>query len=311
MARAVHAAAMVVGLLPFVAAVGGELTGASRYTPQRLHGVSVSACGALSVDGLGMLSSSFNGAELAFSLAPPAASACSWSIEVDRSKEAAGVTVVTGRSKKLVGLSVARTYTSEAVKSGVPYASYARVRVEDTFATNNHDTVGVYVNNSFAFAAAEAASEWSTASRIFLYGALEAAPWTVCTTNQVRGTQGNPSAYASIAAHNGTGRQLGAVGIMAFDSVLRAHATLSHTAVSPCTSVGVSPHIALVDPYLVLQPRMAYTASWALYINRTAGERPTRRQHGGQNILRWNSDDWDFVNQLRQDLAVTNITVPG
>jgi hypothetical protein len=169
------------------------------------------------------------------------------------------------------------------------------------------EATGIYTNHTFVFSEANS----SRVSRVYLWGALGATPWGACTTNQERGTQGNPSSWAMVASEGGTGPMVGSVGFMAFDDVMRTHAVLSQNATAPCTSgpAGSVHSMALLDPHLALPSGGSYTATWALYFNHTAVGY-ARRAHGTA-AKRYSADDYDYINQLRQDLGVTNITIAG
>ena len=130
-----------------------------------------------------------------------------------------------------------------------------------------------------------------------LNGGFDAPQLGECATNLIRGTNGNPS----VVAARQTGG--GGLGIMPLDDVFRAHGSMANRAspggipgARPC-ALSDPPALDVVDAYLALSPGQVYTAEWALYVlpqTVPSAEVP-----------------WAFVNALREDLGVNNITLRG
>ena len=98
-----------------------------------------------------------------------------------------------------------------------------------------------------------------------LNGGFNAPQLSECSTDIVRGNNGNPSVVASFSSGGG-------VGFMPLDDVFRAHVyavnRASPTRVpghAPC-AVADPPAFDVVDPYLALIEGQSYTAEWAIYL---------------------------------------------
>ena len=166
----------------------------------------------------------------------------------------------------------------------------SRILVNDTFtclASTSHQCP-LFTNHSL----------WLTTKSpvVQLNGAFLAPQLSECSTNLVRGTNGNPSAVAARAEGGGTG-------LMLLDDVSRAHGYFENRATptrvpgqTPC-AISNPPALDMVDPYLALRPGKTFTAEWAIYV--LPPTVPT------------NEVSWAFTNLLRKDLGVNNVTLRG
>ena len=184
--------------------------------------------------------------------------------------------------------------------------------------------LGVRVNHTAVLSAAAAA----LVSDALLPGAFNGEARSALATHPTRGTNGNPSALLTLA----DGR---AVALMAFDSVLRAHAVLSRGPRGEAAS--------LADPVLALaRGDSSYVSRWAVYYvadaddvgglrgaadgisvvapRRVAAPRAaammtepasSAQQHAGVIGAPPRTREFDLVNQLRHDLGTVNVTLRG
>jgi hypothetical protein len=160
------------------------------------------------------------------------------------------------------------------------------VLINDTF-TCARNRCPIFTNHTTTFV---------DSTEVRLNGGFNAPQLGECTTNLVRGTNGNPSVVA--VAKNG-----GGLGIMPLDDVFRVHASMTNRAsptriphASPC-AVSSPPALDVIDAYLALRNGQKYTAEWALYVIEPTVS-PTRVP-------------WVFTNRLRADLGVNAIVLQG
>jgi hypothetical protein len=167
-------------------------------------------------------------------------------------------------------------------------AAGSRVLINDTFTcTAKTNNCPIYTNHTITLL---------SAATVRLNGGFDAPQLGECMTNLVRGTNGNPSVVASSDSGGG-------FGVMPLDDVFRTHGYMVNRATptripkhAPCT-ISNPPAFDVVDAYLALSPGQRYTAEWAIYAiekNVPPLEVP-----------------WVFLNRLRADLGVNNITLLG
>ena len=229
---------------------------------------SIEAGGGVLLHGQATLRSAFNGVHVL------GATARGWhSVAVDRSMEQHGLVTVRALAHTF---SLERRYI----------ASTSRVLINDTF-TCSHNRCPLFTNHTTTF---------TGPTEVRLNGGFDAPQLGECSTNLVRGTNGNPSVVA--VAKNG-----GGLGMMPLDDVFRAHASMTNRAsptriphASPC-AVSSPPALDVIDAYLALSDGQTYTAEWALYVIEPAVP-PARVP-------------WIFANRLRADLGVNAVVLKG
>lgn len=285
---------------------------AGHYQTKMVADVTVSARGELQIEGLGRLLSGFSSRQ--FGGVHSADAADEWVVAVDRSQASRGEITVRGVSTA-AGFSVTRTLSTQFAVTPGGASEFQRILVQDKFSTTaakqqpqpqpqrsdeglDSSHVGLFVNNTFVFD--------TRPSAVKLFGVSTGSPSTICSTDTVQGTHGNPSAVAMLSASS-------AVGFMPFEDALMSHAVLSQQAVTPCVNGSLAdlpPKFALVDPHLTLERGDSYNTTWALYFTRH-GRSKHRRTTRTAGSSRGGGLEWAFLNQLRVDLGVNAVTIEG
>ena len=252
--------------------------------------------GAIVLNGDAILTSEFSGRSFGHS------TTADWTVTLDRSKLNAGIARVVGScdafsvERVCTATPTARLFCNDTITTAVS----AKVRAAPLAA------IGIYTVRSLEFGSGSRPVE-----DVLLNGAWFDSRWAArdCTSNVVRGTNGNPSLLARLGPQNGTTLP-GGYGMAALDDALMAHAVLTNNAVAGPASCSVAspPAVRLTDPYLALAPGTLYVAEFVVYALNPDADPSLQPVHPAAP-----SDALQFAmrNLYRSDLGVDAVQLTG